>query len=145
MKIEYSCLKRTTLLPGEGLLDYSSAPKKTEKSVVPHATYTYQTHGTTLRFNHFHSYPNVKMSTTRQIEVNLDLPSPVAGFAAVGLGDGRFMISSKRLNLTIHNPNLDDTSWAQNSVQVNWKDVHNCRSFILSSGGLSQHRNERQQ
>jgi len=102
VKIEYSCLKRTTLLPGEGLLDYSNAPKKTEKSVVPHATYTYQTHGTTLR----------------QIEVNLDLPSPVAGFAAVGLGDGRFMISSKRLNLTIHNPNLDNTSWAQNSVQV---------------------------
>ena len=59
------------------------------------------------------------MSFPRQIEVNLDLPSPDAGFAAVGLGDGRFMITSKSLNLTIHNPNLDNSSWAQNSVQVN--------------------------
>ena len=69
------------------------------------------------QFNHFLSYPH-KMSSSRQIEVNLDLPSPVAGFAAVALGDGRFMITSKSLNLTIHNPNLDNSSWAQNSVQV---------------------------
>ena len=69
------------------------------------------------QFNHFLSYLH-KMSLPRQIEVNLDLPSPVSGFAAVGLGDGRFMITSKSLNLTIHNPNLDNSSWAQNSVQV---------------------------
>ena len=69
-------------------------------------------------FNNFLIYSN-HSSSTRQIEVNLDLPSPVSGFAAVGLGDGRFMITSKSLNLTIHNPNLDNSSWAQNSVQVN--------------------------
>jgi len=102
VKVEYSCLRRTTLASGEGHLDYSNAPKEIERSVVPHAKYAYHTHGTTLR----------------QIEVNLDLPSPVSGFAAVGLGDGRFMITSKSLNLTIHNPNLDNSSWAQNSVQV---------------------------
>ena len=70
------------------------------------------------QFNYISSHPN-KMSSPRQIEVNLDLPSPDAGFAAVGLGDGRFMITSKSLNLTIHNPNLDNSTWAQNSVQVN--------------------------
>jgi len=102
LKVEYSCLRRTTLAPGEGLLDYSNVPKEIERSVVPHATYAYHTHGTTLR----------------QIEVNLDLPSPDAGFGAVGLGDGRFMITSKSLNLTIHNPNFDNSTWAQNSVQV---------------------------
>ena len=49
MKVEYSCLKRTTLGLGEGLLDYSATPKETGNSVVPHATYVYRTHGTTLR------------------------------------------------------------------------------------------------
>ena len=49
VKVEYSCLKRTTLGPGEGLLDYSNTPKETGNSVVPHATYVYRTHGTTLR------------------------------------------------------------------------------------------------
>ena len=87
------------------------------------------------QFNHFCS-SLYKMSLTRQIEVNLDLPSPVAGFAAVGLGDGRFMVTSKSLNLTIHNPILDNTSWAQNSVQVNWKDIHVCSIYPLS-GSLS--------
>ena len=49
LKVEYSCLRRTTLAPGEGLLDYSNVPKEIERSVVPHATYAYHTHGTTLR------------------------------------------------------------------------------------------------
>ena len=49
VKVEYSCLRRTTLPSGEGHLDYSNAPKEIERSVVPHAKYAYHTHGTTLR------------------------------------------------------------------------------------------------
>ena len=49
VKVEYSCLRRTTLASGEGHLDYSNAPKEIERSVVPHAKYAYHTHGTTLR------------------------------------------------------------------------------------------------
>ena len=50
----------------------------------------------------------------------MDLPSPVSGFAAVGLGNGKFMITTRSLNLTINEPKLDqkNATWAPNSVQV---------------------------
>jgi len=98
-------LTRTTLAPGEGLLDYSNTLEETgDKAAVPHATYAFHTRGSTLK----------------QIELNLDLPSPVSGFAAVGLGNGKFMITTRSLNLTINDPKLDhkNATWAPNSIQV---------------------------
>ena len=59
------------------------------------------------------------LKKNRKIEVNLDLPNPVAGFAAVSLGNGKFMISSKSLKLTVHNPdNSEEFNPTQNIIQV---------------------------
>ena len=117
-------MTRTTLAPGEGLFDYSDTLEETgDKAVVPHATYAFHTRGSTLKwvlpFSNTLNSP-LLFHHSRQIELNLDLPSPVSGFAAVGLGNGKFMITTRSLNLTINDPKLDqkNATWAPNSVQV---------------------------
>ena len=58
------------------------------------------------------------MPKNRQIEVKLDLPNHVAGFAAVDLGNGKFMIGSKSIKLTVHNPHNSELNPTQNIIQV---------------------------
>ena len=124
LKVQYSCLTRTRLAPGEGLLDYSDTLEETgDKAVVPHATYAFHTRGSTLKWVLPFSNtlnPPLLFHHSRQIELNLDLPSPVSGFAAIGLGNGKFMITTRSLNLTINDPKLDqkNATWAPKSVQV---------------------------
>ena len=57
------------------------------------------------------------LKKTRQIEVKLELPNPVAGFAAIDLGNGKFMIGSKSLKLTVHNPH-NSLNPTRNIIQV---------------------------
>ena len=117
-------MTRTTLASGEGLLDYSDKLEETgDKAVVPHAFYAFHTRGSTLKW--VLSFPNNLIYLfffhhSRQIELKLDLPSPVSGFAAVGLGNGKFVITTTSLNLTINDPKLDrkNATWAPNSIQV---------------------------
>ena len=101
--------------------------------------------------NDYVLFPNTLISPllfhhSRQIELNLDLPSPVSGFAAVGLGNGKFMITTRSLNLTINDPKLDhkNATWAPNSIQVS------AFAFGIGytdniSGCLSEHTYGRQQ
>ena len=58
------------------------------------------------------------LKKNRQIEVKLELPNPVAAFAAIALGNGKFMISSKSLKLTVHNPDNSELNPTQNIIQV---------------------------
>ena len=79
------------------------------------------------------------LKKNRQIEVKLDLPNPVAGFAAVSLGNGKFMISSKSLKLTVHNPDNSELNPTQNIIQVFEEPNIFDRLVIFLQGGFSQH------
>jgi len=52
---------------------------------------------------------NLISDLLQQVEVNMSVPSPLAGFSAVGIGEGKYAFSYGNLNLAILNTESDTT------------------------------------